>query len=62
MKGFGLLVYMAPLALIWAVYIGGRAKKKKTAIAVRDEAAAAGLSEPASLHPLIDHTRCLGCG
>lgn len=62
MKGVGILAYMVPLALIWAVYIGGRAKKKKSAIAVRDEAVAAGLSEPASLHPLIDHTKCLGCG
>lgn len=53
---------MVPLVLIWAVYIGGRAKKKKNAIAVRNEAVAAGLIEPASLHPLIDHTKCLGCG
>ena len=57
-----LLVYLVPLLVIWVIYMGVKRRKKKAAISVRDEALEAGLTEPASLHPVINHNRCLGCG
>jgi thioredoxin reductase/ferredoxin len=57
-----LLVYGAPLALIWGWYVGRRQRTERTHVAVRERAVAAGLAEPASLHPVIDTLRCIGCG
>ena len=57
-----LLVYGTPLALIWGWYIGRRQRAERRHISVREQALAAGLAEPASLHPVIDTTRCIGCG
>jgi len=37
-------------------------KKQKDNIDARDAALLAGLAEPSSLHPVINHTRCIGCG
>lgn len=54
--------YAGPLAIIWLIYIGSRKKAEKSNLAARAEAAEAGLTEPASLHPLIDPSKCLGCG
>jgi thioredoxin reductase/ferredoxin len=57
-----MLVYGAPLAVIWGWYVGRRQRAERTHIAVRERAIAAGLAEPASLHPVIDTLRCIGCG
>jgi thioredoxin reductase/ferredoxin len=57
-----LLVYGAPLALIWSWYVGRRQRAERTHVAVREQAVAAGFAEPASLHPVIDTLRCIGCG
>jgi thioredoxin reductase (NADPH) len=57
-----LLVYVAPLALIWGWYGGRRRRAERTHVAVRERVVAAGLAEPASLHPVIDTLRCIGCG
>jgi thioredoxin reductase (NADPH) len=57
-----LYIYLIPLLVIWVIYTGVIRKKRKSAIAVRDEALDAGLTEPASLHPVINHSRCQGCG
>ena len=54
--------YVAPLLLIWAVYLGLRKRAERRNIATLAEATEAGLTEPASLHPLIDPSRCIGCG
>ena len=56
------LVYAAPLLVIWLVYLGLRQRSDTRAIAAREEAMASGLSEPASLHPKIDLAKCMGCG
>ncbi|MFQ5469526.1 MAG: NAD(P)-binding domain-containing protein [Gammaproteobacteria bacterium] len=55
------LLYFLPLVLIWLGYIRFRQKKQKRTIAIRDEAVAAGLTEPASLHPVFDPNLCIGC-
>jgi thioredoxin reductase (NADPH) len=57
-----LLVYGTPLALIWGWYVGRRQRTERRHVAVREQAVAAGLAEPASLHPVIDTLRCIGCG
>jgi thioredoxin reductase (NADPH) len=57
-----LLVYGAPLAAIWGWYVGRRRRVERTHVAVREQVVAAGLAEPASLHPVIDALRCIGCG
>ena len=57
-----LLVYGAPLAVIWGWYLGRRQRAERTHVAVRERAVAEGLAEPASLHPVIDALRCIGCG
>jgi thioredoxin reductase/NAD-dependent dihydropyrimidine dehydrogenase PreA subunit len=57
-----LLAYAAPLALIWTWYLGRARRRESTSIAAREQSAAAGHAEPASLHPVIDTVRCIGCG
>ena len=55
-------LYALPMLLIWAWYLRRRARREATHRAVREEAVAAGLIEPASLHPAIDAAQCVGCG
>lgn len=62
MSSIALLAYGAPLALIWGWYVGRRTRAERRHVAVRERNAAAGLAEPASLHPVVDATRCVGCG
>jgi thioredoxin reductase/NAD-dependent dihydropyrimidine dehydrogenase PreA subunit len=54
--------YALPLVVIWALYLGQRKKRERRSLATRNAAAEAGMLEPASLHPTIDPTKCLGCG
>ncbi len=56
------LAYGTPLALIWWWYVGRRQRTERLHVAVRERNASAGLAEPASLHPVIDAVRCIGCG
>ena len=58
----GLLIYAPILALTWAFYGMRRGRASRMAAAVRREALEAGLNQPASLYPLIDASKCLGCG
>lgn len=55
-------LYVLPMLLIWAWYLRRRARHEAAHRAARDEAVAAGLIEPASLHPVIDSAQCVGCG
>src|SRR5512140_2880762 len=55
-------VYLVPLALIWAYYVVRRRRQEGRSRAARDQSRAAGLIDPASLHPVIDPLRCIGCG
>ena len=56
------LIYLAPLAIFLAWYLASRQKLKRASVAAHQEAQEAGLMEPASLHPIVDHARCIGCG
>jgi thioredoxin reductase/NAD-dependent dihydropyrimidine dehydrogenase PreA subunit len=59
---WALLLYALPCVLILAVYLWRQRRVHARHVAVQQESIAAGLIEPASLHPLIDESRCLGCG
>jgi thioredoxin reductase (NADPH) len=55
------LIYVLPMLGIWAWYMWRRRSVEKRNLSARHEAAAAGLAEPVSLHPLIDPSLCIGC-
>jgi len=57
-----LLVYAVPLFGIWAWYLGRRSRRDQRNAAVLARVTASGLAEPASLHPVIDQSKCIGCG
>ena len=57
-----IFAYALPLAVVWTVYITARKKHEARSIAKIVASTEAGLLEPASLHPFIDPTKCLGCG
>jgi thioredoxin reductase (NADPH) len=56
-----LLVYLLPVALFWFWRISSRRRQSAHYANVRDEHIAAGRTEPASLHPIIDRDLCIGC-
>lgn len=57
-----LLIYLLPLLLIGGVYIYLQKRRDKANLTLLQEARESGLHEPASLHPVIDANRCVGCG
>lgn len=54
--------YSLPLLVILIIYLARQRQIHQRSRRVHEETLAAGLTEPASLHPLIDTSRCLGCG
>ena len=56
------LVYAPLLLLTWAIYARLHSRGSEKASLVLEESRDAGLMQPASLHPLVDPARCLGCG
>ena len=62
MDGSSLLLYALPLALVMGVYFLRQQRMHARHRRALDESVEAGLTEPASLHPVIDPSRCLGCG
>jgi len=57
-----LLIYLLPLLLIGGIYVYLQKRRDKANLTLLQEARESGLHEPASLHPVIDTTRCVGCG
>ena len=55
-------IYGIPALMICGYYWLGRHKAEKRNAEVQREAVQAGLTEPASLHPVIDMKTCIGCG
>ena len=55
-------LYCLPLVVILAVYLALQRRTHKHSSRVHEETVSAGLTEPASLHPIVDASRCLGCG
>jgi thioredoxin reductase/ferredoxin len=62
-KGFmEFLVYLVPIAIAFGVYALRRGRVHKQNQRALEEAVAAGLAEPPSLHPVVDPLICIGCG
>jgi len=61
MADTALYFYLAPMLFIWGIYYGLRSRRQHRAIRLLDESRQSGLLQPASLHPVIDSFRCLGC-
>lgn len=62
MRVITFLIYLAPLLLILALYILRQKRRNRRGHARLQEAKDAGLTEPASIHPVIDPGRCVGSG
>ena len=56
-----LFVYSIPLVAAWAIFAIVRSREHARAVERKSAAEEAGLTEPASLHPVIDPALCLGC-
>ena len=57
-----IIIYASPMALILMLYISKAGRQDGDNFRWKEEAIQAGLTEPASLHPLIDSLKCTGCG
>ena len=57
-----LVMYFVPMVMIWVLYLRRQRNRQQAVIALRDAAQRDGLTEPSSLHPVIDPMRCIGCG
>jgi thioredoxin reductase/ferredoxin len=55
-------LYATPLVLVLYFYVRKRQAQHRASVATLDESREAGLLEPASLHPVIDTGKCIGCG
>ena len=56
-----LVLYLVPVAGILIWYMRMRRRREAAAIEAAEEALEASLTEPPSLHPVIDVNRCVGC-
>jgi thioredoxin reductase (NADPH) len=56
-----LYFYLAPMLFIWGIHFGLRTHRQRSATRLRKDSRESGLVQPASLHPVIDSCRCLGC-
>jgi thioredoxin reductase (NADPH) len=57
-----LAVYALPLLVILAYFVVKRRREERRNAEVRRQALEAGLTQPASLHPVVNLDRCIGCG
>jgi thioredoxin reductase/NAD-dependent dihydropyrimidine dehydrogenase PreA subunit len=62
MDAVSLLVYAVPILGITAYYLIHQKRVHNKHFKVLEETITSGLVEPASLHPVIDPSKCLGCG
>ncbi len=60
MESSALLLYVLPLLLVFGVYFLRRTRARAQSAQQMDESVEAGLTEPVSLHPLVDPNRCIG--
>jgi thioredoxin reductase (NADPH) len=59
---WSLALYGLPLVAILGAYLWRQRRIEARHRRAHEESIAAGMTEPASLHPLIDASKCLGCG
>jgi len=56
------ILYALPTLLLFGWYFRRRSRLERRSSAAHEESSAAGMHDPASLHPVIDPVRCIGCG
>lgn len=56
------LIYLLPLVAIMITYLMRRKEQEKTSVHTYQENLVGGLTEPPSLHPIIDPNLCMGSG
>lgn len=56
-----LVIYLLPVAAIFLWYLRTRQRNERVALQAVEEAMAASMTEPPSLHPVIDLNKCIGC-
>jgi len=56
------LIYSIPVALFWMFYALNRRMTSQRNQMIKTEEFEAGLTEPSSLHPVINPAKCMGCG
>ncbi len=61
MSNLWLTIYAVPVLAIFAWYLRARWLKEEASIRAAEEAIAASMDEPPSLHPVIDPLKCIGC-
>ncbi len=62
MSTAAIVAYVVPLFAIWLLYARSQRRQEHRSAELYQASIRDGLNEPASLHPLIDLGRCLGCG
>ncbi len=62
MSKVALILYLAPFLLVLMIYLSRQIRQDRRGKARLHEAKEAGLSEPASIHPVINPGRCVGSG
>lgn len=62
METYGLEIYGIPLAFVFFFYMYNKKKRETVALTQLKDNIEAGLTEPATLHPLIDPNKCMGAG
>lgn len=61
MDNLWLTIYAVPVLAIFVWYLLTRRQKEEASIRAAEEAIAASMIEPPSLHPVIDPLKCIGC-
>jgi thioredoxin reductase (NADPH) len=59
---FSLVIYAVLMVAITAIYVWRQRRIHERHNQTLQDTIAAGMTEPASLHPLINDSKCLGCG
>ena len=59
---FAIFIYFIPLCLVIVAYLTLKGLHETKNVTIKVQEIEAGLTEPASLHPVIDPILCLGCG
>jgi len=55
-------IYLVPILLLLFWFGRRRASTARKSMEAKEESSTAGLTEPPSLHPIIDPSLCIGCG
>jgi len=54
-------IYLVPILLVWLLYFRKKLASAASNALILDDNQQAGLTEPVSLHPVINPNRCIGC-